>query len=145
MRFFSQSTPVDAIELTPRPGRLFTTTVIVVCVWALIEAPLELGGSLNSTALLAVAASKVLIILIGMAAIVNLRFARQVFTFICGASVFAIAPALPLEYTRSVAIAIFSTVECIAKAACVTSFAIAPLASGGVSARLHLRSRRSVD
>jgi hypothetical protein len=145
MRLFSQRTSVDAIELTPGPGRLFTISVIAVCVWALIEAPLELGGALNSTALLAVAASKVLIILIGMAAVLNLRFARQVFTFLCGASVFAIAPALPLEYTRSVAIAIFSTVECIAKAACVTSFAIAPLVSGGVSARLRLRGRRTVD
>ena len=121
---FAKRVPKDRVELTLQPERLFKASVIVVCAWALIEAPLELGGAISFIALLAVVASKVLIGLIGTAAIANLRFARQVFTFICAASVLAIAPVLPLEYTRCVAIALFSTVECLGKAACVAAFAI---------------------
>jgi uncharacterized membrane protein len=144
MKISSQRTSADAVEPAPKSARLFKVTVIVVCCWALIEAPLELGGAIDSTALLAVVVSKVLVILIGIAAFANVRFARQIFTFICGASVFAIAPALPLEYARYTAIAIFSTVECVAKAACVAAFAVASLASG-VSARLNSRNRTAAD
>jgi hypothetical protein len=141
---FSKRFLKDLVELTLESKRLFKASVVVVCGWVLIEAPLELGGSINATSLLAVVASKVLMGLIGTAAIANLRFARQVFTFICGASVLAIAPALPLEYTRCLSIALFSTVECIVKAACVASFAIASLAEDGVSAHLSV-GKRAVD
>ena len=125
---FLKRVPEDSVKLTHESERLFKASVVGVCGWALIEAPLELCGSINSTSLLAVVASKVVMGLIGTGAMANLRIARQVFTFICGASVLAIAPALPLEYTRCLAIALFSTVECIIKAACVASFAIASLA-----------------
>jgi hypothetical protein len=144
-KVLSKLVPNDPVELTPKWERLYNATVIVVCGWAVIEAPLELGGAIDSNFLLVVVASKVLVSIIGTAAIANLRFARRVFTFICAASVFAIAPALPLEYTRCVAVAIFSTVECIGKAACVASFAIASLEDGGVSVRLSLRTRRAAD
>jgi hypothetical protein len=119
----------NRIELTPGLERLFKASVIAVCGWALIEMPLELGGPIDSSWLVALVASKVFICLIGIAAIANLRFSRHVFAFICAAGVFAVAPALPLEYARNVAIALFSTVECLAKAACVAAFAIASLAS----------------
>ena len=137
MRIFSQRVPADVIGL----ARPFKATVMVVCGWALIEAPLELVVSTNFTSLLAVATSKVLVRVIGAAAIVNLRFARHVFAFLCGASVLAIAPALPLEYTISTPIALFSTVECICKAACVTSFAVAAMTTDGVGDRLSVLNR----
>ncbi|WP_185732494.1 hypothetical protein [Burkholderia sp. Bp8963] len=132
-------------ELTPGAERLFKAFVIVVCGWALIEAPLELGGSTDSIWLPAVVASKVLMGLVGTAAIAKLRFARQVFTFICGASVFAMAPALPLEYARCVAIALFSTVECLGKVACVALFAIAPLAGGRAGTHPGVEKRMADD
>lgn len=136
----------DPFELmTPKSERLFKASVIVVCVWALVEAPLELGGLINSMALLAVLASKVLMSLIGTAAIVNLRFTRHVFAFICGASVFAIAPALPLEYAHSVPVALFSTVECLGKAACVALFVIASMAGGSIRGHLRVGKRMAHD
>jgi hypothetical protein len=137
MKSFLQRVQADAIGL----ARLFKTSVIVVCGWALIEAPLELIGSINSTSLLALVTSKMLMCVIGAAAIANLRFARQVFAFICGASVLAIAPALPLEYTRCIPIALFSTVECISKAACVASLAVAAMTRDGVGERLSVLDR----
>ncbi|TDG06583.1 hypothetical protein E1N52_19845 [Paraburkholderia guartelaensis] len=114
----------DADDLVPRAGRPFKRSVVAVCCWILIETPLELSGSISSTALLAVLVSKALVCLTGFAAIARVRFARHVFAFICAASVLAVAPALPLEYAHSVAIALVSTVECVAKAACVVVFAI---------------------
>ena len=142
---FSKRVPNDPFALTPNSARLFKASVIVTCGWALIEAPLELGGSFNSTSLLALVVSKVLMGLIGTAAIADLRFARQVFTFICGASLFAIAPALTLEYTRCVALGLFSTVECLGKAACVASFAIASLAGDSASEHLSVGNRTADD
>jgi len=145
MEVFSKRVPQDFIELTLKSERIFKGSVILVCGWALIEAPLEISGSVSSTLLLAVMASKVLIGLIGTAAIINLRFARQVFMFICGASVLAIAPALPLEYTHSVSIALFSTVECLGKAVCVASFAIASLAGDSTNEHLSVGNLTADD
>ncbi|NVH73234.1 hypothetical protein FSB08_11760 [Paraburkholderia sp. JPY432] len=141
----SEPIPKEPVELAKKWDLLFSASVIAVCIWAVIETPLELGGALDPTGLLALVASKVLLGLIATAAIANLRFARQFFTFICGVSVFALAPALPLEYTRYVAIAIFSTIKCIAKAACVASFAIASLAGDSVGVHLSVRKRTTND
>jgi hypothetical protein len=141
----SERIPKNLIELAKKRDLLFNASVIAVCVWAVIETPLELGGALDPTGLLALMASKVLLGFVGTAAISNLRFARQVFTFICGVGVFAIAPALPLEYSRCVAIAIFSTVECIGKAACVASFAIALSAGDSVGAHRSVRESNADD
>ena len=141
MTFLLQRISVNAINL----AHLFKASVVVACGWALIEAPLELGGANNSAYLLAVVASKALMCLIGAATIVNLRFARQVFTFICGVSVFAIAPGLPLEYTRCFPIALISTVECLAKAACVASFVIASLAGDSGGENLNVLHRAADD
>lgn len=117
----------EGVALSKRWERLFIPFVTGVCFWSLIEIPLELGVSIDSRRLLVVAASKVMMICVGVAAIVNLRFARQVFAFICAASVLAIAPALPIEYGQCVSIALFSTVECIGKCSCVAVAAIASL------------------
>jgi hypothetical protein len=113
----------EAVGKWSRPEYLFKVSVVAVCVWILIEAPLELSGSIDLTSLLAVLASKVLICLVGAGAIVDLRLTRYVFAFICASSVFAVAPALPLEYVHSVALALVSMVECLGKVACVVAFA----------------------
>jgi hypothetical protein len=63
--FFSKRGPKYPIELTHESERLFKASVLVVRGWALIEEPLELGGLINSTSLLAMGASKVLTGLIG--------------------------------------------------------------------------------
>jgi hypothetical protein len=135
--------PTNPVDLTQRWDRLFNASVIVVCGWAVVEAPLELGDSIDLSCLLALVASKVLIGLIGIAAIANLRYARHVFTFICGVGVFAVAPALPLEYARCVALALFSTVDCLGKAACVTSFVFASLAADATNAHRAFDQRPS--
>lgn len=99
-----------------------------VCFWSLIEAPVEFGVWIDYSRLFLVIAPKLMMIFIGVAAIANLRFARQAFTFICAASVLAIAPALPIEYELYISTApLLFTVECLGKSACVATFAIMSL------------------
>ena len=141
MTFVLQRISVNAKNLV----RLFEASVVVVCGWALIEAPLELDGLINSAYFLAVVASKALMCLIGAAAIANLRFARQVFIFICGVGVFAIAPGLPLEYMHCFSIALISTVECFAKVACVALFVIASLTGDSGGENLSVLNRAADD
>ncbi|MFM0085045.1 hypothetical protein P0D72_40270 [Paraburkholderia sediminicola] len=105
--------------------RMFKTLILVVCGWSLIEAPLELGVSDAYAELLALLLSKLVVVGTGLAAVAKARLARGTFAFICGASVLAIAPALPMEFNQSFSIAMFSTVECFSKAACVMAFGFA--------------------
>jgi hypothetical protein len=118
-------TQTNADTVNTLSGRIFKTLVLVVCGWSLIEAPLELGVSDAHAGLLALFLSKLVVVGIGLAAVVRVRFAREMFAFICGASVLAIAPALPMEFNQSFAIAIFSSIECFSKAACVIAFGVA--------------------
>jgi hypothetical protein len=114
-----------ADTVSARSERMFKTLALIVCGWSLIEAPLELGVSDAHAGLLAVLLSKLAVVGTGLAAVAKVRFARETFAFLCGASVLAIAPALLTEFNQSFAIAMFSTVECFSKAACVMAFGVA--------------------
>jgi hypothetical protein len=115
----------DADTVNARSERIFKTLVLVVCGWSLIEAPLELGVSDVHAGLVALLLSKLVVLGTGLAAVAKARFARETFAFLCGASVLAIAPALPMEFNHSFAIAIFSSIECFSKAACVIALGVA--------------------
>jgi hypothetical protein len=117
--------PTDADTVNALSERVLKTLVLVVCGWSLIEAPLELNVSDAYAGVLALVLSKLVLIGTGLAAVAKVRFAREVFAFICGASVLAIAPGLPTEFKQSFAIAMISAVECISKAACVLAFGLA--------------------
>jgi hypothetical protein len=99
--------------------RITKMTIFGVCGWSLIEIPLEIGTLNLNSWLLALAVSKFIVILTGTAAIARVQVARAIFALGCGVSVLAIVPALPFVYTRSVEIAVISTVECVLKAACL--------------------------
>ena len=114
----------DAHTVNALSERVLKTLVVVVCGWSLIEAPLELDVSDAYAGVFALVLSKLVLIGTGLAAVAKVRFARQTFAFICGASVLAIAPGLPMEFEQSFAIAMISTVECFTKAACVLAFGV---------------------
>jgi hypothetical protein len=117
----------DADTVNPLSERVLKTLVLVVCGWSLIEAPLELRVSEAHAAVLALLLSKLVVVSTGLAAVAKVRFARNTFVFLCGVSVLAITPALRMEFDQSLAIAMFSTVECLSKAACVVAFGVASL------------------
>jgi hypothetical protein len=99
--------------------RITKMTIFGVCGWSLIETPFEVSAWDFNTWLLALIVSKLIVILIGRAAIAKVRFTRAIFALGCGLSVLAIAPALPFVYRQSVEIATISAVECVLKAACL--------------------------
>jgi hypothetical protein len=115
----------DANTVNALSERVFKTLIVVVCGWSLIEAPLELGVSNAHAGMFALLLSKLVVLGTGLAAVAKVRFARGTFAFLCGASVLAIAPALMMEFDQSYSIAMFSTVECFSKAACVMAFGVA--------------------
>jgi hypothetical protein len=126
----ARMTPLELLSVWPRIKRasnrskglsesLVRTLIFSVCGWSLIEAPLEFDSANLDATSLAVGVSKLILTIAAIAAAFNVRYARGFFSFMCGASVLAIFPALPLEYTRSVLLALISTVECFMKAAYV--------------------------
>jgi hypothetical protein len=127
--------PLELLSVWPRIKRasntrkwlsesLVRTLIFSVCGWSLIEAPFEFDSATLDAASLAVGVSKLILTIAAIAAAFDVRYARGFFSFMCGASVLAISPALPLEYTRSAGLALISTVECFIKAAYVIALGI---------------------
>lgn len=128
-RFFAECSRLQTGTHAPRlsSGRTVTALISAICGWSLIEAPFERGASNGDTWLLALVVAKLFIIVARVAAIADLRFARGIFAFICGTSVLAIAPGLPLEFKHSVAISLLSLIECAGKTAFVIAFCAGPM------------------
>ena len=125
--------------------RVTKMTIFGVCGWSLIETPLEIGALNLNTWLLALAMSKFIVILIGIAAIANVRVARTIFALICGISVLAIVPALPYVYTRSVGIAVISTLESVLKAVCLASLCLSSFQNKFGKGRRQLQAHTYMD
>lgn len=101
----------------PSIGPTTTLLILVICWWSLIELVLELGtGSGDTPQIGVVAAVRLIVIVAGLAAVAEVRLARGIFFFLCAMSVLAIAPNLPLQFERSVAVSLISFVECAGKA-----------------------------
>lgn len=123
-RFVVECLPIRTEANAPQlsPGRTVTALIFAICGWSLIEAPFEYTASNDDTRLLALVVAKLIIVVAGVAAIADARFARGIFAFICGTSVLAIAPGLPIEFKHSVAISLLSLIECAGKTAFVVAF-----------------------
>ncbi|WP_147394007.1 hypothetical protein [Paraburkholderia sp. BL23I1N1] len=67
----------------------------------------------------AAVAARLIVVLEDFTAVMDVRFARAIFVFLCGTSVIAIAPMLPLEFKDSALVVFVSLVECVGKAAFV--------------------------
>ncbi|WP_321574138.1 hypothetical protein [Paraburkholderia franconis] len=96
----------------------FTPTLFVlgVCGWSLIETPAELDPSLGHLGIAALAIAKILWAVIGVAAVRGVRRAQWLFSFLCGLSLVAIVPGLPVELNESVWVFSQSLIECLLKA-----------------------------
>ncbi|MGF6806126.1 hypothetical protein OKW30_001252 [Paraburkholderia sp. Clong3] len=110
---FASDMPRLASETTATP------LIIFVCWYSLIEVPSEFGMGNNDAMLPAAVVARLIVIVEGFAAVVDVRFARAIFVFLCGTSVIAIAPMLPLEFKESTLIVFISLVECVGKTAIV--------------------------
>jgi len=115
---FAQAHPglPAARDASPSYERALTILILAVCWWTLIEMPVELGMSAGDRSLPALFLARLIVVVVGLAAIVDVRFSRTIFTFLCGISVLAVAPTLPLQFDDSPTCSLILSIECAIKA-----------------------------
>ncbi|MBN3754917.1 hypothetical protein G3N95_18365 [Paraburkholderia sp. Tr-20389] len=90
--------------------------ILGVCGWSLIETSAEFDPSAGEVGIAALAFAKIVWTVIGIAAACGIRRAQWIFSFLCGLSLVAIVPGLPVELNGSAWIFAQSLVECVLKA-----------------------------
>jgi hypothetical protein len=105
-----------------RPGGGTRMAINAICIWSLLEAPLELGMDSSPGNVVGLVAAKTMVLSIGFAARSRMRFARLAFALLCGASVLAIVPSLPLMVKYTPLISLVSAIECALKALYLIAF-----------------------
>ncbi|WP_233451531.1 hypothetical protein [Paraburkholderia caribensis] len=90
--------------------------ILGVCGWSLIETPSEFDPSAGKLGIAALILAKIAWTVIGVAAARGMKRAQWIFSFLCGLSLVAIVPGLPVELHESAWIFTQSLVECVLKA-----------------------------
>lgn len=96
----------------------------LLCLWSVLETPLEFAPADDPTRVAALVASKCLLLAVGAAAICGVRYTRAAFAVVCGVSVLAVAPTLPFVYSISHSLFALALGECVLKAAVAASCAL---------------------
>jgi hypothetical protein len=104
--------------------RAMQVSICMVCVWAIVETPWEWDPADGLPRFIALMLAKCLLLGAGAAAFFGVRYARPFFVFLCAASVFALASALPIEYAISRELFTLSLIEWVFKTALVVSYVI---------------------
>jgi len=99
--------------------------ILGVCGWSLIETPAEIDSAADDSGLIALVLAKIVWVVIGVAAARGMKRAQWLFSFLCGLSLVAIVPALPVELNQSAWIFTQSLIECLLKAGALLAFALA--------------------
>jgi hypothetical protein len=107
----------DSRRATP----LLKATLGAVLLCSLIEAPFEVAASSNGAQAAAVVCSKLLLALLVFFACGRSPLARLIALFVCGASVFAVVPALPGEFRYDRIGFVLSTAECALKSLAIVA------------------------
>jgi len=84
-----------------RPKLVPGLLILGVCGWSLIETPSEFDPSAGDMGIAAIAMAKFVWTVIGVAALRGLKRAQWLFSFLCGLSLIAIVPGLPVELNES--------------------------------------------
>jgi hypothetical protein len=115
------STSRDSMRMTLAPRLL----ILGVCGWSLIETPAEIDPAAGDSGVVALVLAKFVWVVIGVAAARGMKRAQWLFSFLCGLSLVAIVPALPVELNESAWIFTQSLIECLLKAGALLAFAFA--------------------
>jgi hypothetical protein len=117
------SAPASRAHKAPLAHRAMQVSIALVCAWSIVETHWELLPADGLTRVIALLLAKCLLLGVGAAAFFGVRYARAAFAFLCAASVFALASALPFEYAIARELFALSLVECVCKIALVASYA----------------------
>ncbi|MEM5339246.1 hypothetical protein [Paraburkholderia azotifigens] len=111
-----------------RPSLASRLLILGVCGWSLIETPAEFDPSAGDVGIAALALAKIVWTVIGIAAARGIRRAQWIFSFLCGLSLVAIVPGLPVELHESTWIFTQSLIECMLKAGALLTSGLSPAA-----------------
>jgi hypothetical protein len=112
--------PADNELASRSKGGMVTVFLILcVCCWSVSETWAAFGRATDNIQLFALLVAKLIWLLVGGAAIYDIRTGKIVFAFLCGVSVVGVASALPSVYMISKMIFILLLVECLLKALCL--------------------------
>jgi hypothetical protein len=101
-------------------GEMITIFLILcVCSSSMFETWAEIEMATDNAQLAALLVAKLIWLLVGVAAMCDIRAGRTVFAYLCGVSVLVDASALPSVYAISKTIFIMLLVECLLKTSCL--------------------------
>jgi hypothetical protein len=116
-RFFShagrQTSDENGIEQPAGPA--ITILALAICWWALIQTTLDFVLTDGDVALSGTIGTRLIEVVAGLAVVVDARFARPTFCFLCAMSVLAVGPRIPIEFTDSLLASAMSFIDCLAK------------------------------
>jgi hypothetical protein len=109
--------PAKVVRARREVSRAARLSVYIAMIWVWVELPWELLASSTKGQIFAVLVSKLIFLLAAVLTVMGSAWGRYPFLFICGLSVWAIAPALPMEFEKFPLAFILSTGEFASKAA----------------------------
>jgi hypothetical protein len=109
--------PAKTVRARREVSRAARLSVYIATIWVWMELPWELLASSTEGQIFAVLISKLIFLLAAILTVMGSAWGRYPFLFICGLSVWAIAPALPTEFEKFPLAFVLSTGELVSKAA----------------------------
>ncbi|EEA03918.1 hypothetical protein BH160DRAFT_0830 [Burkholderia sp. H160] len=95
-------------------GHALMIATLAVCWWSLVETPLDFVTR-TGNAFAAAVAAKLIVVTVGLAVVMSVRFAREIFAFLSGVSILALGSTIPLAFDDSMWIALISLIDCGSK------------------------------
>ena len=105
--------PKDAYANRPSGEHTTKVLILFVCWCSVMELLLDIPVLSGDTELITVFATRLMLLAIGLAAVVDTRFARPAFLLFCGASLIANAPRLPMVFNASFENSLIALAHCI--------------------------------
>ncbi|MGF6921058.1 hypothetical protein [Paraburkholderia sp. 40] len=133
-RFVPHADPNASGSSAP-PGLAVITAALVVCWWAQIETALDFAMTDGDTALATTIGTRLIVIVSGLAVVLEARIARPFFCFLCAMSILAVAPTVALQFNDSLLQPAVSFIDCATKALFLTCAFISAERSHGRSHR----------
>jgi len=103
---------------------------LLICWWSLVETALDFVTGNGNRDFASAIAANLIVVIAGLAVVMNVRFAREIFAFLCGVSILALGSRLPLAFGDSLWMPLISLVDCGSKLAFLV-FACAPPSVNG--------------
>ncbi|TDG02130.1 hypothetical protein E1N52_41300 [Paraburkholderia guartelaensis] len=120
-------------DVQPTAGHALMIATLLICWWSLVETALDFVTGNGNRDFASAIAANLIVVIAGLAVVMNVRFAREIFAFLCGVSILALGSRLPLAFGDSLWMPLISLVDCGSKLVFL-AFACAPPHENGTRA-----------